>query len=37
MANEEERFVKLEPNTIEASVALRDLFLADLERLEESI
>ena len=37
MANEEERFVRLEPSTIEASAALRDLFLADLERLEESI
>src|SRR5580692_12047291 len=37
MANEEERFVRREPNTIEASAALRDLFLADLERLEESI
>jgi hypothetical protein len=37
MANEEERFVKLEPSTIDASVALKDLFLADLERLEESI
>jgi hypothetical protein len=37
MANEEERFVRLEPSTIEASAASRDLFLAELERLEESI
>jgi hypothetical protein len=37
MANEEERFVKLQPNTIEARAAIRDLFLADLERMEESI
>jgi hypothetical protein len=37
MANEEERFVRLEPSTIKASAVLRDLFLADLERLEESI
>ncbi len=29
--------LRLEPGTIEASAALRDLFLADLERLEESI
>jgi hypothetical protein len=37
MANEEERFVRLKPSTIKARAALRDLFLADLERLEESI
>jgi len=30
-------FVRLEPSTIEASAILRNLFLADLERLEESI
>ncbi len=37
MADEEEPFVKAGRSTTDMSAALRDLYLADLERLEESI